>query len=207
MKLRVNLAGRRFGRLVAVEPTGDRYGDGSVLWRSRCDCGGENVSPAKVLIRGDTRSCGCLQDESRIARKTTHGYSETALYRRWRNIINRCENPRVPSFRDYGARGIQVCKQWHHFENFIADMGEPPPGTEIDRIDNEGPYCPENCRWVTRAVNARKKRNSVILTIMGVTKPLIEWADLCGVKPHTAYARHRKGWNVERVLEVDIAHI
>lgn len=116
---------------------------------------------ASKLRSGHTRSCGCLASEVRAARWRTHGKTDTRVYRAWASMLRRCQNPNTVAYKWYGARGIKTCERWQKFENFLADMGEPPVGMELDRIDNDGNYEPENCRWVTHQKNCMNRRNNV----------------------------------------------
>lgn len=112
----------------------------------------------------------------------------------------RCRNPRNPKFQTYGARGITICARWDDFANFLADMGEPPPGATIDRIDNDGPYSPENCRWATAAVQVSNRRVTPKLTARGRTASIDQWAPIVGLNRKTIRARIRKGWSAEAAL-------
>lgn len=168
--------GDRFGRLVVVsEPA---PGDRRKRYLCKCDCGAEKRAARNDVLRGDTRSCGCLGREASAARcsaRATHGHgatrggrNSTATYCVWTSMIQRCENPKVRSFHRYGGRGIRVCDRWRgSFEAFLADMGEKPSGRTIDRIDVNGNYEPSNCRWATPAEQARNRGNNV-LTADGV---------------------------------------
>ena len=146
----VDLTGKRFGRLVAFA-----FAKGK--WYCLCDCGNLALVLQGNLTRSFrvTKSCGCLQKD----KVTKHGLSGHLTYGVWEAMLQRCNNPALKQYKDYGGRGIKVCERWLNFDNFAKDMLPSwKEGLEIDRIDNDGDYKPSNCRWTTHAVNQRNKR-------------------------------------------------
>jgi len=158
----IDISGRRFARLIAIE-----HVEGS-RWRFRCDCGTIKVLNRDKVIHGGTMSCGCLRSQSSSARRFRHGQARdgqmSKTYQCWLNMKNRCLNPRTPKYSGWGGRGVTVCERWLSFEHFFADMGEQPPGHTIERIDNAKGYGPDNCKWATpteQAHNTRKTKLTV----------------------------------------------
>lgn len=110
------------------------------------------------LRSGDSKSCGCIKREVTSARSIKHGYAKTRTWVSWQEMKRRCDKPEAPGYQHYGGRGIGVCDRWREFANFVADMGERPDGTSLDRVDVNGDYTPDNCRWATTSQQGRNKR-------------------------------------------------
>lgn len=166
----LNLAGQSFGRLTVLVRTGSE--DNRTLWRCRCVCGQHKLVNSKLLRRGLTKSCGCLQQEQRSANcksKATHGHWRSRTYKSWTSMKSRCTNPKAPDFSRYGGAGVSVCERWLSFENFLADMGERPEGTTLGRILDMGNYELGNAFWQTLAEQALAKRNKRALSNSGLT--------------------------------------
>jgi hypothetical protein len=131
----------------------------------------------------------------------THGKKGSRVYSIWSGMMSRCNNPNAYGYKNYGGRGIQICDKWKKFEGFYEDMGDPPDDCTLDRINNNGNYCIENCRWGTKQEQVNNRRNTLHLTAFGVTKSVSEWAQEIGVQYQTLYRRLSKtGWTPEKAL-------
>ena len=190
------MIGRRFGNLLVTGHAG-RFRDRS-YWDCLCDCGKTKRIYRSDLLCGKTRSCGCLRVRQLIARSTTHGHAhrghQSPEYKSWANMIQRCTNHSLPEFKDYGGRGITVCKRWLDFENFLADMGRKPSNRlTIERIENAGNYEPANCRWATRKEQNNNKRSNVWVESEGRRMRLADWAVALGLSYSAIHKRFTKG--------------
>lgn len=194
----IDISGKRFGHLVAIKPIGQDHG-GNWWWQCQCDCGAIHDGKFTSLNRGKTKSCGCSKKKTLSAIK--HGMSKSATYSTWMRMKVRCTNSSAPNYGNYGGRGISVCDRWMDFKNFLADMGERPPGTTLDRIDNDGNYTPENCRWADDVTQHRNTRANVNLTYKGKTQCLAAWADELGIRRNTLQKRIAKGWSIQSALQ------
>lgn len=130
----------------------------------------------------------------------THGKAKTSIYVLWQAIKQRCYNPKNTAFPRYGGRGIYVCERWHIFENFLTDIGDRPLGYTLDRINNDGPYSPENCRWATRKEQANNRFINVRITHDGMTLTAMQWSERLGIHINTLLLRYRKGLPIEKVF-------
>lgn len=206
-----DLTGQKFNRLTAInfnrketffsKNTGKKYY--RYYWDCKCDCGNNCVIEAGKLKSGWSKSCGCYNLERISERFHVHGLSKTYMESTRRNMLNRCYKKTTDFYKDYGGRGITVCDRWKGkdgLKNFAEDMGERPTSKhQIDRIDNNGPYSPENCRWATNKENCRNKRDTKFITFKGKTQSLADWADELNIKYETLSDRVIK-WGVERAL-------
>lgn len=203
----VDLTGERYGRLMVIGVA--RHDADGIYWNCLCDCGGTKVVKGEDLRSGHVRSCGCLLKESRRRNALTRSLENRNLqtdantYRRIRAVFNgmhrRCTNGK-PGSRHYYDRGIRVCDEWTEFEPFLewSLSHGYEKGLSIDRIDVNGNYCPENCRWVTQKVQQNNKRDNVYLVIDGEKKTLRQWCDHYGINYRMVLARRRRGWPESR---------
>lgn len=193
--------GARFGRLTVLGESPQRSST-FVTWGCRCDCGMIVLVAGVNLRNGHTLSCGCLLAERNREIRTTHGLAASIPeYKTWLSMRGRCLNPNNRQYPNYAGRGIRICPEWDDFAVFYRDMGpKPTPVHSIDRIDNDGPYSPGNCRWATPTQQARNRRITRTLTFQGETRPIGEWAEIIGVSYDRLYSRLEEGWTAERAL-------
>jgi len=167
MSARKNIVNQRFSRLLVIQYINSDH-RGEAMWQCRCDCGTTIVASGGNLRSSHTTSCGCWQREQAAKAQFIHGEARSRItnknrtteYERWHSMRKRCFDPNCHAYKHYGGRGITICDRWLQFENFLADMGRCPPGLSLDRIDNDGNYEPNNCRWATRSEQQRNKRRS-----------------------------------------------
>lgn len=198
-----SLLGSRFGRLQVTGFFGKRGND--TYWTVSCDCGKQKQVSKGNLRSGRVNSCGCLSAELVSARSKTHGMRHTRVYTVYRSMMNRCNLPSDTNYCRYGAKGITVDPAWSTFEKFIEDMGEPEKGLELDRIDNTKGYSKENCRWVTREVNANNKSNNRLFTFNGKTQNLKQWSEETGIKLATLSSRlYLYEWSEEKAFTTGV---
>lgn len=212
-----NWKGKKFGKLTAVKFVEKRFGN-NPYWLFKCACGKTKKISIYSVIKGKTTSCGCQCQkflQNGLIRKT-HGMSETRFYEIWKNMRRRCYSRTSSSYVRYGGRGIKVCLRWHKFENFKADMyvdylehsrefGEKR--TTIDRIDNDGNYELNNCRWSLPTSQARNRRTSHYYFIQNQKFTLPEIAEKFNLDYELLHSRITKGWNLERAISSPVRKI
>lgn len=193
-----------FGRLTVVKK-GDSIktpcGSVVAVWLCKCSCGNEKEVRAGDLRSGRVRSCGCFNNEVRIARSTTHGMKGLNIYYVWQNMKSRCDNIEDVNYHNYGGRGITYCDKWADFEGFYEDMGEAPNSLSLDRIDNDGGYNKENCRWATREQQTLNKQNSKKIMFEGKLMHIKKVAEKVGLKHSTLYERlYVYNWPLDKAI-------
>lgn len=197
------LEGQRFGRLVAVEEVG-RTNNGNAKWLCKCDCGGQKVVASYALRTGRTQSCGCIKAEQNHA-QGTHHETNSPIYRLWTGIKTRCYNQKEFHYPNYGGRGITVCDEWKGnyevFRDWCLENGYRK-GLTIDRIDVNGDYCPENCRFATQKVQQNNRTNNRLISYNGETHTMAEWADILGMRYGQLEHRINRGWDVHSAFTV-----
>ena len=193
------MIGQKFGRLTVIEELSERNKHGKIVYKCICDCGNTVNASGHLLRNGTIKSCGCLRLEGR----STHRKSGTRLYRILHHVKDRCYRTKNKDYQHYGDRGIKVCQEWlddfMSFYNWAINNGYQENLT-IDRIDVNGNYEPDNCRWVDQKTQTNNKRNSVYLTYEGKTQTITQWADELNCNRSAMYIRHRKGWSDKECL-------
>lgn len=191
----INLIGQRYDRLLVTEFI-DVQGHGA-RWKCRCDCGKLTIVAAGNLKSKQTRSCGCIRQK--------HGMKGTKIYRIWSAMIERCYRRNNMAYQQYGGRGIYVCRHWRmSFLNFYRDMGLPPVGKTLDRVDNDGPYSPENCRWATRIEQANNTQVNHRIFYNGKHQTIAEWTRELNVPYWTIKNRLRWHWPIDKILTTPV---
>lgn len=207
----VDITNVRFGRTVAKKQVG-KDNQGCTLWECECDCGNKHITRLSSLRNGTTKSCSCLQKEITRKRATIHGLSGNhkycpRLYRIWKNIKQRCFNPKACKYRNYGGRGITICDEWIEYLSFHkwAMSHGYQENLTIERIENDLGYFSSNCTWIPIEKQTRNKRNNHLITYAGKRKLLIEWAETLNMKYGTLRSRLvTYGWSVEKAIETPV---
>lgn len=213
-EVKIEMVGKRFGRWTVIERASKEVK--GVYWLCRCDCGTERVVNGRMLRTGGSVSCGCYAREASSQRmkdltpeekkkfaRYTHHQSDSRLYRIWWGMRERCYKSNKAEYKHYGGRGITICDEWlEDFMNFYnwAMSNGYEDHLSIDRIDVNGNYCPENCRWATQKEQCNNTRQNRFLKFNGETHTVKEWADIVGINVITLRSRLRTGWSVELAL-------
>ena len=216
-KIRLDLTGQRFGRLLVLENGGHKIrsnGESVIIWKCLCECGNVTFVPTGALRSGGTQSCGCGQLKNKIQKSHIRGLSHSHLYMIWGNMKRRCYDIKNKAYKHYGGRGIKVCDEWLNkkngflnFYNWAIENGyteeKLPNGKNkltIDRINVSGNYEPSNCRWATYKQQANNKCNTSYITHNGETHTLVEWAEKLNVNPERLRSRQYKGYDSSAIL-------
>lgn len=208
----IDMVGKKFGRLTVLSRAQNTK-DGFPQWCCICECGNEVIVRGKYLRNGHTKSCGCLLAETtrdHARENATHGLSYTRIYAIWNGMVNRCHSQESRAYKWYGARGIEVCDEWRNdvwaFYNWAHSAGYQDDLT-IDRIDVNGPYSPENCRWVTMRTQANNTRSNKSATYKGKTQTISQWANEIGINESTLRWRLSHGWTIEKAISTTVRNI
>jgi hypothetical protein len=196
----VNLTGKVFGRLTVVEYAG--YENRKTHWYCKCDCGTTLKVLSNSLQSGNTKSCGCLTADVSKITHTKHSLSKTRLYKTWQEMLQRCNNPNEPAYKDYGARGITVCKEWKDymvFHNWAANNGYENTLT-IERKNVNGNYEPNNCKWATIKEQQNNKRTCIFITFRNKTQSLNNWSIELNMSYSALIGRCRLGWSIDKMF-------
>jgi hypothetical protein len=189
---------------------GEQYGLWTIVggnWSRpicKCACGTEKEVGGFDLRSGKSKGCGCARKEliAKVGKANRrHGYADSPTQRSWVEMRRRCYASHRKEYQNYGGRGIEVCERWRDsFDNFLADMGERPSGYTLERCDNNGNYCPENCCWIPRREQERNKRTNSVHEFNGRRMTVVEASETFGVKAGTIYQRLRRGWTANECI-------
>lgn len=196
----LDLTGKRFGSLVAIEST--RSEKGQRIWTCKCDCGNTKDIVSYSLVRGSSKSCGCLVKEKTINRNYLHGKSKTRIHRIWSSMKQRCYYKEKSNYKDYGGRGISICEEWMDFQRFYdwSVKNGYDDSLSIDRIDVNGNYEPLNCRWATKSQQANNTRSSCFIEYNNKKQTIAEWSKETGIAKSVIRYRLHKGYDVKQIF-------
>lgn len=202
MKL-IDITGNRYGKLVVIERA-DSIVPGVTVWKCLCDCGNYTVVRGGNLKSGAVKSCGCTHHQ----KANTIRKQNLRLYGIYHKMRSRCNNPNCPAYKDYGERGISVCAEWDSsfsvFFEWAMESGYADTLT-IERIDVNGNYCPENCKWITKSEQANNRRTCKLFTYNGKTQNLAQWCNELNLSYKNIYSRiFQKGWSFERAISTPV---
>ena len=192
-----DLSNQRFGKLVAIERTGSR--NRRALWMCICDCGNRKEVSSSHLVRGQTKSCGCLKDG--IIHGASRRSGRSKEYYIWLSMRQRCRNPKSKHYHQYGGRGIDVCERWNDFSAFASDMGPRPSARHtVERRDNDLGYSPDNCYWATMKEQANNTRRNIKVTLGEETMNLSQAVEMLGLRYGTVLNRIHRGMSPEEAI-------
>lgn len=195
---RKNWVGTKQGKLTVISLYSAGTNRIPAKWVCSCDCGNTKIICSQSLRIG-TESCGCKRVQ-KIKERAKHNRCNTQTYRSWKGMIQRCTNPNNHKYPRYGGRGIQVCDGWKTFAVFLRDMGDCPEGYQIDRINNDGNYNKDNCRWADIKTQARNRSNNRNITMNGQTKTIAEWCETLSISPNMVKMRLHRGWEANEAF-------
>ena len=193
--------GQRFGKVTIIKEIEQRKNHRR-HFLCKCDCGNIKEIALIRLTSGKTKSCGCLAIETTKKIFTKHGMTHHTLFNRWNSMIQRCVNPRTKAYPRYGERGITVCKEWMSFEPFMkwSFHNGFKNHLTLERKNNDGNYCPDNCEWSTVTRQANNRRTNKTLTYNGETMSIADWGRRIGISPTVIWKRLNRGWSMEKTL-------
>lgn len=204
MRQFIDLTGQKFGRLTVLKHAGKGAGNVS-MWLCRCDCGTEKVFYSNNIKRKNhTTSCGCAHSEMLVKRNFKHGDSHSKEHYAWAGAKSRTMNPKHKRYPYYGGRGIKMCQRWlDSFQYFLEDMGRCPDGKRsLGRINNDGDYCPENCRWESHQEQMNNTRRNHFVTKDGETLTIAQWGLRLGIDPMSICAKIHRGVDPIEALKI-----
>lgn len=205
MSTLIDLTGKKFNRLLVIGLDENVAKGKAVRWKCICDCGNEVSVRGNNLKSGAVKSCGCLLHQN--AHNRTHGESHSRLYRNWKAMVERCENPRHQAYKHYGARGIKVCDEWKTYEGFRDWVNKTRNDDKytIERIDVNGNYCPENCTWIPNSLQAKNRTSTRYFTYQGDRLSLVDWSRKLHIDYKLLHNRITKlGWTFEKAISTPV---